>query len=223
LIKGRLRIEQLIVCTHNNGFASDSIKDTYLGTKLKLMEQELCRRLQDLFDSLHEYHTRRWDAIQMVYEIARKVIEKRLDESIAQGNLALNELVPKPPSKPNEPSRTYKDVILGGMIRKLNHAETIYSGFLKGKSVREWSALDNADGSTDRYVYGAWSNVNNMGYGEYQTFGMEEIEAMLDEIFHKVQGDSEIREKASWCEAFNQKAKQLREELEKHILESQLP
>ena len=52
------------------------IKDSYLGTKLRLMEERLYEDLQRLFDDYREYAARRANALDMVATIAKEIIEK---------------------------------------------------------------------------------------------------------------------------------------------------
>lgn len=198
-----------------------SIRDSSLGARLTIKECQLYEDLQYIFNTYREYATRLSDAFKMVHAIAREVIEKRLNQSIAQGNLALNEPFPKPPSKPEEPTRTFKEVLLDGIPDRLGYQDEIYSGFLKGKSVREWGALHRDD--PEWYIRAAVSGVKEFTHSKYVAFEMEEIETMLDEIYHKVQDASEIREKTSWCEDFNQQAIRVKKKLEEHIVKPQLP
>jgi hypothetical protein len=203
------------------GVSWKGIGDSHLGTKLRLLEPRLYKDLQYLFDNYREYETKLSAAIEEVTHIARQLIEKRLDESIAQGNLALKELVPRPPSKPTEPQRTYKDDILDEMPKRLNYGEYIYCGFLKGKNVREWSKLQTDN--EERYIHWAWGAIKDKSYVKCRPFSLEEIDVLLDEIYHGVQADTAIMEKARWCESFAETAKKLQKELEDHIIEPQLP
>lgn len=199
----------------------EGIENSYLGTKMKLMEQQLYEDLQRLFNSYPEYATRRENALEMVAAIARKIIEKKLDEKIAKGNLGLKEFVSA--RKPEEPVRTVKDEILALMPERLNWGLQIYIGLLKGKSIREWSASQSGD--EQQYLQDVTTYVNDDGtlYSSHLKFDMKEIESILDELLQEVRDDARIRGILNWLETFNQRAKRLKEKLEDHILQPQLP
>ena len=175
-----------------------SISDSFLATKLELTEPELYRKLKVLFDSIREYNAKLYSAMNMVEEIARKVIEPHLGDSITDETR--NELL-----KQMTDSFFYTN-------------RWIYRGFLLRKSVREWSAL-NYDGDDEYLITGA------MRVGSEQKsviVSQAGLEAMLDEIYQKVQADKAIAEILDWYEPFANSAIEIQKELEDHILEPQL-
>jgi hypothetical protein len=199
----------------------ERIKNSYLGTKLRLMEERLYENLQGIFNEYSEYTDRRVNTLEMVAAIAKKIIEKQLDEKIDKGNYTLNETIPT--GKPGEPVMTVKDKILAEMPKRLNWGYEIFTGLLKGKSVREWSALRSED--EEEYLKNVVAYVNEDGatYSKYMKFGAKEIETILDELHDEVQADAEINESVVWFEDYNRRAQQLKRTLEDRILRPQLP
>lgn len=126
------------------------------------------------------------------------MIEKQLDESI-----------------------TVKDEILADMPARLDWYDDVYNGFLKGKSVREWSKLKMGDEQS--LLQSVYKSLQETRYWKHLALSIEEIEEILDEIYHKVQADVEISQIVNWCNALNSRAGQLKKELEDHILKPQLP
>jgi len=192
----------------------DRIKSTFLGTKLKLMERQLYEELQDLFSNYTEYVRTLSDAREMVTDTAQRLIEKRLDQKIAEGNKGLLETVSL------EPTQTVKEQVLTVMPERLDGDNNIFSGFLKGKSVREWSALQSGD--EESYLKTTTEIVNGAGYSTYLTFSIEEIQDILDGLFNDVKADAQIMKRADWCLDFARKANQLQKKLEDHIIKPQL-
>lgn len=197
------------------------IRDSYLGSKLIVMEERLYKDLRGLFDDYPEYGARRENALDMVATVAKGIIEKRLDEKIAKGNYGLKEAIPR--AKPGEPVTTVRDQILAEMPEKLDWGYEIFPGLLKGKSVREWSRLRFGD--EGQYFRNVVSYVNGSGtsYSTYIKFGAEEIATILDELGHDVQADAEINKSVAWCEDYSQRAQRLKSNLEVRILRPQLP
>jgi hypothetical protein len=197
------------------------IKDSYLGTKLRLMEERLYEDLQRLFDDYREYAARRANALDMVATIAKEIIEKRLDERIAKGNYDLKEAIPR--AKPGEPVTTVKDEILAEMPKRLNWGYKIFTGLLKGKPVREWSASKSGDENTYLQNVVSYVNESDTSYFTHIKFGAEEIQTILDELYHEVQADTKVNKSVAWCEDYSQRAQRLKSNLEVRILRPQLP
>lgn len=169
-----------------------------LGARLQIMEPKFYDRLSQLFEDFENYRQAILAAYEMVKVVAREVIEKQLDESI-----------------------TVKDEILADMPETLDYYGYLYSGFLRGKSVREWSILEASN--EQFYLEGVYKALEKEKYWKHLALSMEEIEEILDEIYHKVQADTAIKEKVSWCEGYKQRAIRLKKELEEHIIRPQLP
>ena len=179
----------------------NSINNSYLATKLNLMEKQLHQGLKDLFDDLSGYSYRRWAAITMVRGIAKTIIETHLDE--------------------NMPTET-RELILKDMPTTLDYEAYVYRGFLVGKSVREWSSL-NFRGEDEYLITQSHNKIKGKSYCQHQEFTFEQIEAILDEICQKVQDEVEFRQFLDWCKALNGRAAHLKKELEERILKPQLP
>lgn len=179
----------------------NSINNSYLGTKLELIEKELHERLDDLFSNLKRYPDRRWNAIEMVRAIAKTVIEPYLDENL--------------------PAET-RQLILKDMPVSLDYEGYIYRGFLIGKSVKEWSSV-NFRGEEEYLIEWSRKNIEGKSYWQHLQLTLEQIEAVLNEIYQKVQDDAEIRQIVDWCDTVNTRAGYLKKELEDHILKPQLP
>lgn len=179
----------------------NSINNSYWGTKLELMEKELHERLDDLFSNLKRYPDRQCNAIQMVRAIAKTVIEPYLDENL--------------------PAET-RQLILKDMPVSLDYERCIYRGFLIGKSVKEWSSV-NFRGDEEYLIQWSRKNIEGKNYWQHLHLTLEQIEAVLNEIYQRVQDDAEIRQIVDWCDAVNTRAGHLKKELEDHILKPQLP
>lgn len=175
-----------------------TMNNSPLGAKLQIMESKFYDRLSQLFEDFENYRQGILAAYEMVEAVAREVIEKQLDESI-----------------------TVKDEILADMPARLDRHDDVYNGFLKGKSVREWSKLKMDDEQS--LLQSVYESLQKTRYWKHLALSIEEIEEILDEIYHKVQADTAIKEKASWCEEYNQRAIRLKKELEGHIIRPQLP
>lgn len=179
----------------------DSINNSYLATKLNLMEKQLHQELKDLFGDLSGYSYRRWATITMVREIAKTVVETHLDENL--------------------PTET-RELILKDMPATLDHEAYVYRGFLVGKSVREWASL-NFEGEDEYLITQSHNKIKGKSYWQHQEFTFEQIEVILDEIYQKVQDEVEFRHFLDWCKALNGRAAHLKKELEERILKPQLP
>lgn len=197
-----------------------TINNSPLGAKLQIMEPKFYDRLRQLYEDFENYRQGILAAYKMAEAAAREVIEKRLDKSIVQGNVALTDAATGPSEEPGQSTGTIKDEILVKMLEVLDEAYDVYSGFLKGKSVTEWSKfLGIDDQEIPEWLY---KKLQKSRYWKPSGFGTKEIEEMLDEIYHKVRADKTIMGKASWCESYNQRAIQLKKELEERIITPQL-
>lgn len=179
----------------------NSINNSYLGTKLELIEKEIHERLGDLFSDLKRYPDRRWNALEMVRAIAKTVIEPYLVEGL--------------------PAET-RQLILNNIPASLDYEGFIYRGFLIGKSVREWSSM-KFRGEGGYLIEWSRKEIEGKSYWQHLQLTLEQIEAILNEIYQKVQDDSQIRQIVDWCNTVGSKARHLKKELEERILRPQLP
>lgn len=186
----------------SNGPNWNSINSSYLGTKLGLMEGKLHKRLKTLFEDLENYNHRLWnDGEKISIEILKKLIEPYVDESVLA-----------------EERHHIVDVVAS----RLDFAGRLSQGFLMGKSIGEWSSLAFGQGE-EELIERLQQEMRGLGFAQHLQRVIEQIEVILNKTCQEVQDDVEITRFRQWCKELTTEATQLKKELEKRILEPQLP
>ncbi len=185
----------------SNGPNWKSINSSYLGTKLELMEKEFHGRLKTLFEDIEEYPHRNSNACIKFKDILKKVIEPYVDESVQA-----------------EERHQIVDVVAS----HVEFAGSLDQGFLMGKSIEEWSTLAFGQGK-EELIESLRKAMRGLGYAQHIQRAIEQIEVILNKAYQEVQDDVEIIRFQEWCKALTTKATRLKKELEKRILEPQLP
>lgn len=179
-----------------------SINNSYLGTKLKLMEKKLYGRLGVLFEDIANYNHRLWsEGEKIAREILKNLIEPYVDESVQA-----------------EERHQIVDVVAS----HVEFAGRLDQGFLMGKSIEEWSTLAFGQGK-EELIESLRKVMRGLGYAQHIQRAIEQIEVILNKTYQEVQDDVEITRFREWCKALTTEATQLKKELEKCILEPQLP
>ena len=175
------------------------IKDSYLGTKLRIIEPKLYVGLENLLNSRPKFLVELPKSIKGVQEIAREVISSLIDKNLEADIIRL---------------------VLNDMPEALDSNNKIYRGFIKGKSVKQWSLTfaENMENDQDFLVREALTNLMGQLFWQHQKFTQEEIERILDDIYERVQGDVDIQPFACWCNEINKEAVLIKKILEKRIL-----
>lgn len=179
----------------------NSINNSYLGTKLELMEKKFYGRLKTLFEDIEEYPHRNSDAYIRFKDILKKLIEPYVDESVQAEE---------------------RHQIVDVLASRVEFAGRLDQGFLMGKSIEEWSTLAFGQGK-EELIESLRKVMRELAYAERIRRSIEQIEVILNKTYQEVQDDVEITRFREWCKALSTEATQLKKELEKHILEPQLP
>lgn len=180
------------------------IRGSYLETKLRLTNKQLYGRLGDFYGGLKTCRDSIWKAIKLVEAIARRTIEEHL-ETVLRG------LLPQT-----------KETILEDMPVSMDYERRIYAGFLKGKSVREWSKLQYRGDENYLIEWALRQNLKGKSYWQSIDLSFEQVEKMYDEIYERVKHDQEIRQIVSLAESFTNQGKQLKADLDEAIVRPQL-
>ena len=177
----------------------NSVYDSFLGSKLRIIDINLCERLEGLFYNANRYETTRRIAIERVRKIASETIERYIDPTLEED---------------------VKRMILTTLPDSLNCDQYVYRGFVMGNTVRIWSFLHFQD--EDRLLEEALLEIKKQPYCPHQSFTFKQIEDMLNEIYEVVQQDSTIQECAKEFKFMFDRAGRVKKDLEQHILGPQL-
>lgn len=184
-----------------NDYATDNyskIIDSFLGTKLKLMDSKIYERVVKLPSSIKDYCNKRSDMFDKVVEIENKTVESHLLPNLDSGQ---------------------KENILGGFSLQENYQ---ISTFLMGKPGEHWGAQKNEE-DKKQYIEYKISNSTNKGWWEYQQFSPDEVETMLNEFYKDVQENEIVKQIVRWTKDFNEALMKLMRDVEGHIIKPQLP
>jgi hypothetical protein len=179
----------------------ESFKTSYLGTKLELMGERLFERLNTLFLDLKLYSAKQRSAVLQVEAIAKKAIEPRLNKNLAPAS---------------------RNLILDDMPRHLVLEGEMLRRFAMQATWSEPSSLAFNDESAI-LVTKILAAIQGKGYWQAQQFTSDDMKSILKDIYQVMKGDVQVKEDIDWCAAYSRRAVEVRKELEKHILDPQLP
>jgi len=180
------------------------IQGSYLETKLRLTNKQLYIRLGEFYGGLTSCRDSISEAVELVQAIARTKLEEHL-ETLPSG------LQPE-----------IKESILKDIPVSMDYERFIYSGFLKGRSLRESSKLKYRGNENYLMEWAIKQVLRRESYWQSINLSSEQLELMYDEIFQRVKGDKRIQQIVSICESFVNQGKQLKKDLDKTIVRPQL-
>lgn len=177
------------------------IKDSFLGTKLKLMDKELYSKLEKLFGNVKEYVDKRSIIMDIIEEVKKEAINPYISQELQAETI---------------------ENILESMQSHLYYYKELFGIFLMGKLNSDWYSLKQK-GEDKAIITYILQNVENKGWWKYQQFTYKQIEEILGEVYQKLQDNTQIRQIVDWVKNLNNSAIELRKTLENRILEPQLP
>lgn len=182
-------------------YATDNWKqiiDSFLGTKLKLVDSKICERVVELPGNIKDYVSKRAEMLGEVYKIERKIVESHL--------------------LPNLDSKQ-KDEILMTCSLQTNYQ---ICTFLTGKSGGHWRDQKDEE-YKEQCIKNIIDSITNKGWWGYQQFSPDEVETMLNEFYKDVQEDEIVKQTVRWTKNFNEGLIKLMRDVEGRIIKPQLP